>query len=638
MHQEFQALRQKPLFPARRTGTLPGGYMGKILRVDLSSGKIAEENLPQSEILRNYPGGQALSQLILAHELPENAGPLDPENRLVFMTGPLTGTGKTPAGTAYTVTTLSNITRFGAAGDGAVTSSSAMGHWGPRLKFAGYDGIIISGASPQPVYLWINNGRAEIRSAAGIWGEDSHRSVELVKKEVGQPEASVAAIGPGGENLVTYAVIVSDHNHTAAHGAAVVMGAKKLKAIAVYGNKRVPVRNNAKLEEAGNRWRSKIPVYEYPQSRHWTGLGAILKTLVNKNFQSTLLPAAKDDFEKQDFIPRPCFECNRQCPYDVKLNTGAHAGTLISLNAGSEHFEGAAFTFGIGGPDVLYLADVINRWGLEASHFGCAAGMAFEAYQKGLITARETDGLELKWGDAAAVEKLIIKTAKREGWLGNSLADGVKAAADRIGKGAGSFAANVKGGAPAMHDWRPYTGIMLGQIVSSGGVKPQLTAWEFRDAAPELGYPEVTDRSSPAGKGKEVLLNGANKLFCGACGVCWFGEPMGHRVLTDVLDALGAVTGWEGFGIEESVTVGERAWQLEHLLHMQRGWTPEDDLSNIGPRFLEPLPDGPFQGFTIARFLPELVHDFYRACGWDTATGKPEAATLKRLGMEDFGS
>lgn len=189
-----------------------------------------------------------------------------------------------------------------------------------------------------------------------------------------------------------------------------------------------------------------------------------------------------------------------------------------------------------------------------------------------------------------------------------------------------------------MHDWRPYTGIMLGQIVSSGGVKPQLTAWEFRDAAPELGYPEVTDRSSPAGKGKEVLLNGANKLFCGACGVCWFGEPMGHRVLTDVLDALGAVTGWEGFGIEESVTVGERAWQLEHLLHMQRGWTPEDDLSNIGPRFLEPLPDGPFQGFTIARFLPELVHDFYRACGWDTATGKPEAATLKRLGMEDFGS
>lgn len=637
MEKELEKLRQQPLFPARRTKPLPGGYMGKILRVNLTEKKVTEENLPDPEVLRKYPGGQALAQLILLHELPGGVTPLSPENILVFAVGPLTGTGKTPAGTAYTVTTFSNISHFGSQGNGAVTSASGMGYWGVYLKFAGYDGIIVSGAAKTPVYLWINNGKVEIRDASRIWGKDTQQSIELVKTEVGQAEAKVAAIGPAGENMVTSAIMVSDHNHTAAHGAGVVMGSKKLKAIAVYGNKRVPVKNAAKLEEAGNRWRSKIPVYEYPKSRHWTGLGAVLKTLVNKNFQSTLLPAANQDFDKQEYIPRPCYECNRQCPYDIKLNTGEHAGMLISLNAGSEHFEGAAFTFGITGPNVLYLADVANRWGLEASHFGCAAGVAFEAYEKGLLTTKETDGLELRWSDDKVVETLISKVARREGWLGNIIADGVKPAAEKIGGGSKMFVANIKGGAPAMHDWRPYTGIMLGQIVSSGGVKSQFSAWEYRDAAPELGYPVMTDRASPEGKGKEVLIHGANKLFCGACGVCWFGQAIGtDGMLRDQLDALAAVTGWQDFNKDEAIAVGERTWQLEHILHMRYGWTPEEDLTNVGSRLLEPLPDGPFKGFTIAKFLPELVYDFYRACGWDVVSGTPTLDTLKRLGMEEF--
>ncbi|MBI4333420.1 MAG: hypothetical protein HY673_19310 [Chloroflexi bacterium] len=637
MERELEKLRRQTLFPARRTRPLPGGYMGKILRVNLSEKKITEENVPEPEVLRKYPGGQSLAQLILAHELPEGATPLSPENRLVFMVGPLTGTGKTPAGTAYTITTLSNITRFGDHGPGAIVSASAMGYWGVYLKFAGYDGIIVSGASKYPVYLWINNGKAELRDASKVWGKDSQESIELVKAEVGQPEAKAAAIGPAGENLVTSALVVSDHNHTASHGAGVVMGAKKLKAIAVYGNKRVLVKDAAKLEEAGNRWRSKISPYEYPKSRYGSGLGAMLKTLVAKNFQSTLLPAATQDFDKQEFVPRPCYECNRQCPYDVKLNTGEHAGTLVSLNAGSEHFEGAAFTFGVTGPDVLYLADVVNRLGMEASHFGCAAGVAFEAYQNGLITAKQTDGLELRWGDAKVVEEVMAKTAKREGWLGNLIADGVRPAVEKIGGEARKFVANIKGGAPAMHDWRPYTGIMLGQIISSGGVKSQFSAWEYRDAAPDLGYTGMTDRSTPSGKGREVQVHGANKLFCGACGVCWFGQPIGTPgTLQDMLDALEAVTGWQGLNRDEAIMMGERAWQLEHILHMRYGWTPEEDLTNLGPRLLERLPDGPFKGFTVAKFLPDLVYDFYRACGWTVPGGKPTPETLRRLGMEDF--
>ncbi len=638
MEKELEMLRQRPLFPERRTKPLPGGYMGKILRVDLTTGKTKDENLPEPEVLRKWLGGQGLAQLILLHETPQGIMPYDPENRLVFTTGPMTGTGKTPGGTAYTITTFSNMTSFGKRDDGTVLSASGMGYWGVYLKFAGYDGIVISGAAKTPVYLWIDNGKAEIRDASAAWGKDTHETIEWVKQDVGQPEAKVAAIGPAGENLVRAAMILSDHNHSASHGGGGVMGSKKLKAIAVYGTKPVPVKNMAKLEEAGNSWRSKIPAFEYPKSRFSTGLGAALKTLVVQNFQSTVLLEATKDFDKQEFTPRPCYECNRQCPYDVRLTGEKHKGLSISLNAGSEHLEGSAFTFGIKGPDVLFLTDKINRLGIEASHFGCAAGIAFEAFQKGIIGVKEADGLELKWGDADVVEKVMDRTATRQGWLGNLIADGVMATARAIGGDALKFAANIKSGAPAMHDWRPYTGIMLGQLISSGGVKSQFSAWEYAGGAPDLGFPGMTDRAAAAGKGKEVHIHGSNKLFCGSSGVCWFAQTIGKPgMLTDQLNALEAVTGWEGFSKEEAVAVGDRTWQLEHIIHMSRGWTAEDDLTNVGARMLEPIPDGPFKGFTIAKFLPDLVYDFYRECGWDVPSGLPTAENLKRLGMEEYG-
>ncbi|MFC1868848.1 aldehyde ferredoxin oxidoreductase family protein [Thermodesulfobacteriota bacterium] len=641
MENEFEKLRREPVFPVKRISSLPGGYMGKILRVNLTERKLVEENLPEADVLRKYPGGQALGQLILTHELPGGITPLSPENILVFMTGPVMGTGRTPGSNCYTVTTFSNITYFGSQGKGAVTSGVAMGYWGSYLKFAGYDGIVINGASEEPVYLWINNGQVEIRDASGIWGKDTHETIDLIQQEVGQPKARVAAIGPAGEHMVNAAMILSDHNHSAAHGGGVVMGSKKLKAIAVYGDKKVPVKDGAKLSDAGKRWRGKIPPFEYPKSRHWSGLGTTLKTLVNRNFQSTLLPGSNQDFDKQEFIPRPCYACNRQCPYDINIKTGRHAGAIIHMNGGSEHFEGAAFTFGITGPEVFYLADVINRMGIEASHFGCAAGLVFEAYEKGLITDKETNGLELKWGDVGVVEEVIRRVARREGWLGNTIADGVKAAADKIGGEAQKLSVNIKGGAPAMHDWRPFTGTMLGQIISSGGVKPQFAAWDFPieapHSAPELGYPELTDRASPEGKGKEVLACGSNHLFCGAFGACWFGQPTARvGIIQDMVDTIAAITGWDDFTKEEAMMVGERAWQMEHMLHMRYGWTPEEDLNNVGDRWLEPLPDGDYKGFTIAKFLPEMVYDFYRECGWDINTGRPNQATLERLGMEEF--
>jgi aldehyde:ferredoxin oxidoreductase len=645
--------RRKNVFPIQSNGKVPGGYMGKILRINLSEGKTTEEKLPEENVLRKYLGGQGLGQWILMHELPAGIDPHSPENILCIMTGPLTGTGKTPAGAAYTVTTFSNITGFGPLTSGTVVSSTSMGKWGPYLKFAGYDGLIIMGAAKTPTYLWIHDGKVEFKDASHLWGKDSHETENLIKEEIVKPDASVATIGPAGENLVRAAMILNDSNHSASHGGGAIMGSKKLKAIAVYGVGEVPVADPEALVNAGHRWRDKITPYKYPkagtegsftyhQTRYGTGYGNLLGTLINKNWQSAVFPEANKDFNQQELTPRPCYKCSRACPYDAKITVGKHAGYIATLNAGSEHYEGGAFTFGIGGSDVRYLVDIMDRLGLEACNFGCAAGIAFEAYERGFITSKETDGLELKWGNAEVVERLMRKVATREGWLGNLLADGPRATAEGIGGEALKFAVFIKNGAPAMHDWRPHTGMMLGQIISSGGIKPQFASYEIPETGlqtggPDLGFSNKTESQNPNGKARETFLSGVHRFFLGACGICWFGIPISAKgILYDVVDALKATTGWSNFNLEEALTVGERIWQMEHLFHIRYGWTPREDLESIGPRFLEPLPDGPFKGFSITKFLPDLVFDFYRECGWDKKTGKPKRSTIKKLGLEKF--
>lgn len=631
--QGFEKFYGKKIFPAFRKTPLPGGYMGKILRVNLTDGKVKDENLPETPILRQYIGGQGLAQYILMHELPPGTGPLDPANPVIFMTGPLTGNGKTPASTIFMTTAVSNMTSSPNMTSGAVVSGSAAGFFGTFLKFSGYDGIIITGVSKKPVYLWINNGKAELRDAGAIWGKDTHDTITAVQNEVGNPDARVACIGPGGESQIGYSMVVSDPHHSASHGGGSVMGSKKLKAVAVWGNKVVSVKNKEKLIEAGNQWRSKLKKVQYPQDKWTTGHAHHLKTIIYKNFQSTLFPGANEGFEKEEYTPRPCYECNRECPYDARITEGKHAGYVATLGAGSEQLEGVAFTLGVGGQDVHYLVEVMDRIGLDGSTFGCAAGVAFEAYDKGLLTSRQTDGMELKWGDADVVEKLLWKTARREGWLGSIIANGPKATAEAIGGDAKKWVVHVKGGAPALHDWRPYLSQMLGQITATGGGKPRFQGFEL-NPSPDFGYPEKTSSTSAEGKAKETQTGGDFREFTGAAGICWFGCRGG--VFGHSIEALAAVTGWEDFSLEEARTVGERVWQMEHLFHLRYGWTPEEDLTNIGPRFLEPIPDGQFKGFTIARFLPGLVHDFHAVCGWDIKTGKPYEETLKKFGLEEY--
>ena len=314
------------LFPVQRTTPLPGGYMGKILRADLSTGTLRDENLPEEPILRKFIGGQALASYILLKELPLNATPFGPENIVVMMTGPLTGNGFTPGGTKMTAVYLSPLTHT-TLGRGATS-----GYWATYLKAAGYDGIILTGASPRPVYLYIDEGKAELRDAANFWGLGTRATEDRLREAVGHREAKVLCIGPAGENMNRAAMLANDYNHFAAHSGGAVLGSKKLKAIVVHGTKRPSFRDKTKLVDAGWRWRQTLQQHDVKKKKTKYGHGEAWGALNNLNWRSTdLSPAHIHGFDQNDVVLRPCFQCARLCPWDARLGEGEFKGTRRPL-------------------------------------------------------------------------------------------------------------------------------------------------------------------------------------------------------------------------------------------------------------------------------------------------------------------
>ena len=605
--------------------------MGKILRVDLSSGSIKDENLPEEPALRKLVGGQALASYILLKELPLDASPLGLENRVVIMTGPLTGTGLTPGGTKATAVYLSPLTGC-TLGRGATS-----GFWGTYLKASGYDGIIIEGASSRPVYLSVNEGRAELRDASRAWGTGTRGTEDMLREETGLKDAKVLCIGPAGEHLNRSAMLVNDYNHSAAHSGGAVFGSKKLKAIVVFGTARPRIHDKARLIEAGLRWRATLQVHDVKKKKTKLGHGEDWGALNNLNWRSTEISSEHNrGFERNRVVLRPCFQCQRLCPWDVEIQEGPHRGTVAHFNAGGEWLD-AFFNLGIKGNGVLYLAERINDLGIECSHFSCGAGVAFEAWEKGVLGPDKTGGLALEWGNVEAVDRLLEMAARREGWLGNLLADGPKQLAAAIGGDAPNWAVHTKGGTPAMHEWRPLIGQMLRELTASGGMKPQ--GGGSTKPPPDLRYREqwgTLDREKPDGWAWSQVLSEQYRQFAGIFGGCWFAQmhskPDG---LKSIVDSLNATTGWN-LDLDQALEAGHRSMILQGLFGTQRGWIAEHDWQDVGPRFLEPIPDGKYKGFTIARWLPDLVYEYYRLSGRHEKTGRPLKETLIRLGLEEF--
>jgi aldehyde:ferredoxin oxidoreductase len=619
-------------FPLERTTRLPGGYMGKILRVDLGTGALKSLHLPEEPLLRKYWGGQLFAEYVLLNELPLDIDPYDAANVIVGMTGPVTGTGFTPGGTKICFVYLSPATRY------TLGRAAASGYFAVSLKSAGYDGIIITGAARQPTYLYIGEDAVELREARGVWGKGARETEEILRRESGHPDARIGCIGPAGENLIRAAMFVNDYNHNAAHGLGAVMGSKKLKAIVAWGTRRPPLYDKQRVIDAGLRWRATLAPRTTTVKKRLTsvGHGEDWGAITKLNWRSTVITDEARGYEQNRVVLRPCFQCPRMCPWDAQIGEGRHQGKIGHFNAGSE-WQDTFYNLGFKGNDVLYLSERINDLGIECSHFACGAGLAFEAWEKGMLGPDRTEGLRLEWGNLAAAETLLERCARRETWLGNMLAEGPKQLAEALGGEATKWVVHTKGGTPAQHEWRPLLSQMLRELVASGGMKPQGAGG--KEPPPDLAYREAwgpLDMQKPDGWTHSHLLTEKIRQACGMMGACWFAlNDKMPDALKSMVDALNATTGWD-VTLDEMLDAGHRSIILQSVFGTQRGWIADHDWQDVGPRFLEPVPDGKYQGFTIAKWLPELIYEYYRLSGRHERTGRPYMDTLARLGLEEF--
>lgn len=622
------------LFPRQRRTRLPGGYMGRVLRADLSSETLEVLNVPEEQSLRRFWGGQALALYVLLREQRGDAPPLAPESTVVMMTGPITGTGLTPGGTKLCSVFASPITGY------TLGRAATSGFWPVAVKAAGYDGLIITGAARRPTYLYLDDGRAELRDASALWGRGTREAEDRLREASGHLDARVACIGPAGENLVCAAMLVNDYNHNAAHGLGAVLGSKKLKAIVARGTQRPRIHDKRRLLDAGRRWRTVLAptVYSAQQRLKSPGYGAAWGAITRNNWRNTEITDEARGFAENRVTLRPCFQCPRLCPWDVEIGKGPHRGAVGHFNAGSEWMD-TFYNLGLKGNDVLYLTERINDLGIECGHFANGAGLALEAWEKGMLKADRTGGLALTWGDCAVAERLLEMCARREGWLGNLLADGPKALAEALGGEARNWVVHTKGGSPAQHDWRPRISDMLDNLTGSGGMKSQGGGGNMespRDLRHRVRWGPL-DPGRPEGWARSQLLTEQLHQACGIMGGCWFAliDIVADDALNSMVDSLNATTGWD-VGLEEALDAGHRSIVLQSLFGSRRGWRAEHDWTDVGPRFLEPVPDGKHRGFTVARWLPDLVREYYRLSGRDETSGRPTRETLSRLGLEEF--
>ncbi len=616
-----------------------GGYIGKILRVDLTNGAITKEDLPAEDILRKYVGGVGLAVKILNEELAVETEPLSPDNLLIFMTGPMTGT-KYPCSSDTSLATLNANTGY------TVGASHVHGYFGAYLKFAGYDGIIVKGAAKKPVYLWIDGDKIEIRDAADLWGKDTHETEDLVKAHVGARKVSLAAIGPAGENLIHGAGIEVDYYHMFSKaGVGAIMGSKKLKAIAVRGNGKVPVANHAQLRNVIDEWNDMAFKEGRSPALYKAGITRLYEFIVGNNYLSAhknlLNPAGGREWTRRmvegwkefKITPKACWSCPVACTYRSEITSGPHKGYVATLAGGGESHEGSAGIVGIMDPGTVhYLTDLNDRLGVDSAEIGCCLGLAFELYERGLITKEQTDGLELKWGNAEAAEALLRKIVNREGF-GKVFAEGPKRAAEILGGDAPKYAIHIKGAGYNMHDWRPAWGLMLGQVTAGAGA-----CWQHgfaNELLPEqdLGYPERNPPFKTEGLVEAVAKSSKKRVWQDCWGGCFIGDLIefpGGSFLP--IRGIAATVGWQDFSLEEAMAVGHRVITLERIFNMKRGLTLESDL-DIGPRLLEPPKEGVGQGKSIGLYLRELIMEFYEFMGWDRETGRPSQKTLEKLDL-----
>ncbi len=618
--------------------------MGKLLRVNLTNEEIHKEKLDEGTV-RKFLGGRGLGAKILFDEIKPGINPLGPENKLVIAPGVATGI-PFPANSRYVIMAKSPLT-------GVWGESNVGGFLGPELKFAGYDAIIVEGRAKSPVYLWINDGEAEIRDASQLWGKITGDTEKDIRDELKDNKIRVACIGPGGENLVKYACIMSDIIFAAGRsGMGAVMGSKKLKAIAVRGTMKIEFAEESKLKELTRKAAKEVweGIYGDLMYKHGTDVDlADLNTsgrLPTKAFQRCMFEGAEKitgvTITETILVKRAtCYAC----PIAHKRVVEAKEPYVVDPTYGGPEYESAAALGSLCMNDNLVAiakaCELCNKYGIDTVSTGVVIAFAMECYEKGLITIDETDGIDLTWGNHGAIIQLIDKIAKRQG-IGNLFAEGVKRASEKIGKGSAEFALHIKGQELPLHEPRGKKGLGLSYAVSNRGACHLQCEHDdvYEDEkwlCPEIGLDTTIsprDRLyAGSKKAKQVKISGDLWSLYDCLPACIFTSYAdgGIKVAT-LADIVAAATGWD-VTIQELMKVGERAFNLSRAFNVREGITRKDD--TLPQRLMEPLPEGPYEGEAIPQdMLNKMLDDYYGFRGWDRATGIPTREKLKSLGLE----
>ena len=605
------------------------GYGGSILRVNLTSGKITKEPTPAA-LARDFIGGRGFGAYFLFKEVPKNADPLGPENKLIISSGPLSGL-MIPGAGKCDFTTKSPLT-------GGYASASLGGLFTAELKYAGLDSIILEGISPKPVYLFVDDDKIELRDASDIWGKGTITLEKEFKDKFGE-EFQVAVIGLGGENGVSYASINHDYGRQAGRGGVgTVMGVKKVKAIVVHGTRSIPVADLEGYRKAGMALFKACKDAE--GLKEWQTYGTTIVTswcdevgaLPTRNFSAGSFEGGKTLYgpvmRKEIVVTdKGCFGCPSPC------------GKYSRMKRYNSNVEGPEYeTIGMIGSN-LGIADIqdvaqanllCDELGIDTISAGSAIGWAMECYEKGIFTKKDTDGLELKFGNAEAAFKMIEKIARREG-LGALLAEGVKKASQKVGKGSEKFAIHVKGMEESAYATHNATAMLLAYMTCDVGAHHN-RAWAITYDL-QVGRDQVV----PEKVARVIWLQNFRPMFdvLGACRLQWVELAIDRDLYVPALEAItGIHRTWE-----DLEKVGERIWNLTRLYwaREKEGFGREWDLPS--PRFYEEPPKTGVTAGQITRFedVQKLLDMYYEQRGW-SAQGMPMPETVKRLGLEAFAA
>ncbi len=616
----------------------------KILRVDLTAGTVDVDVHDQAYYRRNMGGWNIILDTLL-RDVPPGADPLGPENVLVFAPGVLTGLALSGA-SRNAIGAKSPLT-------GAFGASESGGFWGAELKRAGFDAVIVQGRSERPVYLWINDGQAELRDASHLWGKTTKETLTVVRDELGDKRIRCALIGKGGENMIRYACVMNGTYDAAGRcGLGAVMGSKRLKAIAVRGTMALEPADPDTLREISRTMARAVSSGEKAGGLHKYGTGGDITGMVltgnlpTRNFRDGDFEEGSEKLSSRVYLAEHgkgmegCFACAVRCKKIVAIE-GRNA---VDPDYGGPEYETAASLGSCCGVDdiasVAYANQLCNAYSLDTIATGVNVAFAMECYENELLTREDTYGLDLRFGNGDALGPIIERIADRSEGLGELLGESLATVAERIGGDSAMYAMQVKGQPFPMHEPRFKRALAIGYSVSPTGadhchalhdnglVNADANGMLAQSTLSSLGIiePMPLESLGPE-KVRAALYHTLDQVAMNCLTLCLF-VPW---TTTDKVAIVRAATGWDVTEFE-LMKVGERAFTLARVFNVREGFGPEDD--HLPERSYGPTTSGALADGGIDREdLADAVHMFYGMMGWDPDTGRPTPAKLHELGV-----